>query len=79
MQRLLLDEAGAGELHWSDFDHVAGDRDHLERILSGALRSERRGVNVLVHGPPGTGKTEFCKPWRRGENPGRNTEARLLA
>ena len=61
MQRLLLDEAGPGELRWSDFDHVAGDRDQLERILRGALRSVRKGVNVLVHGPPGTGKTEFCK------------------
>ena len=43
------------------FDHVASDRDHLERILSGALQSDKRGVNVLVYGPPGTGKTEFCK------------------
>ena len=61
VHRLLLDEAGPGELHWSDFDHVAGDRDHLERILNGALRSDEKGVNVLVYGPPGTGKTEFCK------------------
>ncbi|MDE0028064.1 MAG: AAA family ATPase [Deltaproteobacteria bacterium] len=61
VQRLLLDEAGPGELRWSDFDHVAGDRDQLERILRGALRSGRKGVNVLVYGPPGTGKTEFCK------------------
>ena len=61
VQRLLLDEAGPGELCWSDFDHVAGDRDHLERILRGALRNGQKGVNVLVYGPPGTGKTEFCK------------------
>ena len=61
VQHLLLDEAGPGELHWSDFDHVAEDRDHLERILNGALRSVQKGVNVLVYGPPGTGKTEFCK------------------
>ena len=59
--RLLLDEAGPGELSWSDFDHVAGDRDHLERILNGALRTDQKGVNVLIYGPPGTGKTEFCK------------------
>ena len=58
---LLLDGASPGELGWSDFDHVAGDRDHLERILNGALRTGHKGVNVLVHGPPGTGKTEFCK------------------
>ena len=61
VQRLLLDEAGPGELRWSDFNHVAGDRDHLERILRGALRNGQKGINVLVYGPPGTGKTEFCK------------------
>ena len=59
--RLLLDGASPGELRWSDFDHVVGDRDHLERILIGALRTGQKGVNVLVYGPPGTGKTEFCK------------------
>ena len=33
VRRLLLGEAGPTELRWSDFDHVAGDRDYLERIL----------------------------------------------
>ena len=61
VQPLLLDEASPSELRWSDFDHVAGERDHLERLLKGALRSGQKGVNVLVHGLPGTGKTEFCK------------------
>ena len=61
VQQLLLDESSPSELRWSDFDHVSGDRDHLERLLKGALRSGRKGVNVLVHGPPGTGKTELCK------------------
>ncbi len=59
--RMLLDEASPGELCWSDFDHVADDRDHIERILKGALRNGETGVNVLIYGPPGTGKTEFCK------------------
>ena len=59
--RLLLDEARRGELSWSDFDHIADDRDHVERILKGALQTGASGVNVLVYGPPGTGKTEFCK------------------
>ena len=61
VHRLLLDAARPGELEWSDFDHVAESRDHVERLLAGALRSGGAGVNVLVHGPPGTGKTEFCK------------------
>ena len=61
VKRLLLDRADSGDLSWSDFDHAAKDRDHVERILTGALRTGETGVNVLVYGPPGTGKTEFCK------------------
>ena len=61
VHRLLLEGASPSELRWSDFDHVARDRDHLEQILNGALQTGRKGVNVLVHGPPGTGKTEFCR------------------
>ena len=61
MPGLLLDAAPPGELEWSDFDHVAEERDHIEGLMGGALRSGSKGVNLLVYGPPGTGKTEFCK------------------
>ena len=61
VHRLLLDAAPASELEWPDFDHVARDRDHVERVIRGALASGARGVNILLYGPPGTGKTEFCK------------------
>ncbi len=58
---LLLDPAPSSDLDWTDFDHVAGDRDHVETLLRGALDTLAPGVNILLHGPPGTGKTEFCK------------------
>ncbi len=58
---LLFDAAGASELDWSNFDHVAGDRDHVQTLLKGALERRAPGVNILLYGPPGTGKTEFCK------------------
>ena len=61
VHRLLLPAAPSSELEWSDFDHIARDRDHVERLLAGALDSGAPGVNILLHGPPGTGKTEFCK------------------
>ena len=59
--RLLLDAATPGELEWIDFDHVAEDRDHIEKMIKGALSTGTPGINILVYGPPGTGKTEFCR------------------
>ena len=61
VQQLLFDKAPAAELKWSDFDHVAAGRDHVERLIAGALESGERGVNILLYGPPGTGKTQFCR------------------
>ncbi len=58
---LLLDAAPGSELEWADFDHIAEGRDHIERLIRGALQRGAAGVNVLLYGPPGTGKTEFCK------------------
>ena len=44
----------------SAFEHV-GDVDLLLRLLQGALREGAAGINILIHGPPGTGKTEFSR------------------
>ena len=61
VQQLLFDKAPAAELEWQDFDHVASGRDHVERLIAGALETGERGVNVLLYGSPGTGKTQFCR------------------
>ena len=58
---LLLGTPARAELGWADFEHVAGDRDHVAKLLEGALRTGEAGVNVLLYGPPGTGKTQFCR------------------
>ena len=61
VQQLLFDRAPPAELEWQDYDHVAAGRDHIERLIRGALKTGERGVNVLIYGPPGTGKTQFCR------------------
>ena len=58
---LKLDPTAPAELKWNDFHHVAEQRDHLEKVLKSALSLHAQGVNVLVYGAPGTGKTEFCR------------------
>ena len=61
IHQILFEKTSTAELEWQDFDHVESGRDHIERLIVGALEKGERGVNVLIHGPPGTGKTEFCK------------------
>ncbi len=49
------------ELTTADFSHVTADLELITRYLGAAMRKRARGVNVLVHGPPGTGKTELVR------------------
>lgn len=46
---------------WEGFEHLGAGRDFAFRLLRGALKRHEKGVNILLHGKPGTGKTEFCK------------------
>lgn len=53
--------ASNGQLTLADFAHLSKDIAVLKPYLEVACRTESRGVNVLIHGVPGTGKTEFVK------------------
>jgi len=45
----------------ANFAHLHADLDWLGRYLGKAIEERLSGVNVLFHGKPGTGKTEFAK------------------
>lgn len=45
----------------ADYAHLAPDFGFVARVLGDALDNRRPGVNVLLHGPPGTGKTELTR------------------
>lgn len=51
----------SANLQWADFDHLSEDRDFISEILTGAVKEKAKGINILLYGAPGTGKTEFCK------------------
>jgi SpoVK/Ycf46/Vps4 family AAA+-type ATPase len=43
------------------FPHLAQDMAILRPYLQEALRLKRKGVNILLHGRPGGGKTQFAR------------------
>ena len=55
----LFKRAPSASLDSGDYPHVARDVALLKRMLEAALHNRAPGFNVLVHGPPGTGKTEL--------------------
>jgi SpoVK/Ycf46/Vps4 family AAA+-type ATPase len=61
LRRAILGAPIEAGLSWADFAHVGAERDLLARVLKGAMARQAEGVNVLLYGPPGSGKTEFCK------------------
>ncbi len=48
-------------LRLSDYDHIRPDLDLLRPYLRCSLADARVGVNVLVHGAPGTGKSQLAR------------------
>jgi SpoVK/Ycf46/Vps4 family AAA+-type ATPase len=51
----------AAKLQVSDFSHIQKDYTVLRRYLASAGEKRQKGVNILVFGPPGTGKTEMVR------------------
>ncbi len=48
-------------LEWEDFGTVHGQAELVRDLLRAALAHRQKGVNVLLHGATGTGKSELCR------------------
>lgn len=51
----------SGHLQISDYLHVKSDMDILKPLLRHALATRRTGVNIFIHGSPGTGKSQMAR------------------
>jgi transitional endoplasmic reticulum ATPase len=53
--------ASEADTIWSDFGHLGPARDMALDLVKGAMKGQTKGVVILLHGPPGTGKTAFAQ------------------
>ncbi|MCR1345460.1 ATP-binding protein [Acidithiobacillus ferrooxidans] len=56
----LFHPLAASTLTLEDFPHLQEHSERLMAILEGAWREQEPGVHILLHGAPGTGKTEYA-------------------
>lgn len=59
--RGTVSAAGSGQLGLAQYSHISSFLDILQPYLRHATTSARHGVNVFIHGPPGTGKTQLAR------------------
>jgi SpoVK/Ycf46/Vps4 family AAA+-type ATPase len=56
-----IQTAAPGRLALADYGHIQPTLDIVRPWLRHAQGTQRRGVNLFVHGAPGTGKTELAR------------------
>ena len=61
MRQAFLGQSLDAAIEVGDYDHVPADRDLIIAVLKGASAENARGVNILLYGPPGSGKTELTR------------------
>lgn len=58
---VLLGNAAETTLTKLDFKHIEKQQKKVVKILKSAVRKKQKGVNILLYGSVGVGKTEFAK------------------
>jgi SpoVK/Ycf46/Vps4 family AAA+-type ATPase len=57
----LLGETTCGRLGIADYDHIKEKVDLFIQLLKNSSNGEERGINIMLWGPAGAGKTELTK------------------
>lgn len=61
IKNILLGKNQKSELCWKDFEHIEKERDIAFNILTSAVQTQAKGINILLYGSVGTGKTQLAK------------------
>jgi len=60
-RRLLIGNPLHSKLKWNDFVYMETEIQYLKQLISHAIINQEKGMNILLYGIPGTGKTEFSQ------------------
>lgn len=58
---IIIGKNEKSKLTLADFKHLKDEPQKVIKILSSAVEQKTKGVNILLYGGVGTGKTEFAK------------------
>ena len=61
IKNILLGSNLKSDLKWNDFDYLKKERDIFLNILTSAVNNKTKGINILLFGSVGTGKTQLSK------------------
>jgi len=61
LKQLLVGDPLHSKLKWNDFAYMEKEIQYLEQLVSHSIVHQKKGINILFYGIPGTGKTEFSQ------------------
>lgn len=59
--KILLGKSEKTTLKASNYPYLSNELQIVTKLLTNSVKEKRRGVNILLYGGVGTGKTEFAK------------------